>query len=86
MGPYLTVPNKAKEAEDGGNSYVTIHLLNYNYLLKVQFGASCMQGWRNTQEDAHICNVEVEGGGCLFGVFDGHGGMNMAIVIELCRQ
>lgn len=33
-----------------------------------------MQGWRNTQEDSHICALDIEGGGCVFAVFDGHGG------------
>lgn len=76
MGPYLTVPNKTKESEDGSNSIVFITLSYFN-CLQLEFGASCMQGWRNTQEDAHICALDIEGGGCLFAVFDGHGGINI---------
>ena len=33
-----------------------------------------MQGWRNTQEDAHICSINFVEGLSLFAVFDGHGG------------
>jgi serine/threonine protein phosphatase PrpC len=33
-----------------------------------------MQGWRKSMEDSHIANLEMEGGVCVFGVFDGHGG------------
>ena len=34
-----------------------------------------MQGWRRTQEDAHIAHINLEPqGNHLFGVFDGHGG------------
>ena len=39
-----------------------------------------MQGWRSGMEDTHICQAtEIEGGyGSLFGVFDGHGGKEVA--------
>ena len=40
-----------------------------------------MQGWRRTQEDAHIMHeVSLKGGikGMLFGVFDGHGGAEVS--------
>lgn len=39
-----------------------------------------MQGWRSGMEDTHICqSVEIEGSyGQLFGVFDGHGGKEVA--------
>jgi len=34
-----------------------------------------MQGWRNTMEDAHICELDLGDGVSFFGVYDGHGGM-----------
>ncbi len=34
-----------------------------------------MQGWRNTMEDAHICELDMGDGVHFFGVYDGHGGM-----------
>jgi serine/threonine protein phosphatase PrpC len=33
-----------------------------------------MQGWRNTMEDAHICELDLGDGVSFFGVYDGHGG------------
>jgi serine/threonine protein phosphatase PrpC len=39
-----------------------------------RFGYSSMQGWRTDHEDAHICVPELG----LFGVFDGHGGAEVA--------
>lgn len=42
-----------------------------------------MQGWRNTQEDSHITDVESLGPGLeLFGVFDGHGGHQVAAWVK----
>lgn len=38
-----------------------------------------MQGWRNTMEDAHICELDINADGIhCFGVFDGHGGCEVA--------
>lgn len=38
----------------------------------------CMQGWRNTMEDAHTIELELTEGVSLFAVFDGHGGIETA--------
>ena len=35
-----------------------------------------MQGWRKTMEDSHICVTDLGDDIALFGVFDGHGGIN----------
>ena len=61
---------------------------------KIQYAASCMQGWRGTMEDAHLLapsltislkqknrahkKVQLKNFS-LFGVFDGHGGDFSAI-------
>lgn len=65
MGPYLTTPKKEKEVQDGGNE-------------KMTFGACGMQGWRNTMEDSHIANLDLGDGRSFFGVYDGHGGNEVA--------
>ena len=42
-------------------------------LTHLEVGISSQQGWRKTQEDAHI-SAQIEENTLLFGVFDGHGG------------
>lgn len=43
-----------------------------------------MQGWRNGMEDAHICATDIGGEDIsIFGVFDGHGGKEVAKFVEL---
>lgn len=43
-----------------------------------------MQGWRKTMEDAHICDISQGEGGRfqVFGVFDGHGGREIAQFVK----
>jgi serine/threonine protein phosphatase PrpC len=42
-----------------------------------------MQGWRKSMEDSHITHLDViEGEVSLFGVFDGHGGCEVARFVE----
>lgn len=42
-----------------------------------------MQGWRNGMEDSHILEVNIDNTGvCIFGVFDGHGGKEVAKFVE----
>lgn len=65
MGAYLTAPITDKESSDG-----TCDRLSY--------GASSMQGWRRTQEDAHNCIIDIEQGCSFFAVYDGHGGAEVA--------
>ncbi|CAD8176664.1 unnamed protein product [Paramecium pentaurelia] len=69
MGPYLSQPNKNKSTTSGeGKSII--------------FAASEMQGWRNTMEDAHIHVCDLQPDLSIFGVFDGHGGKEVAIFVE----
>ena len=42
-----------------------------------------MQGWRKGMEDAHITALNVSEDVSLFGVFDGHGGPEVAQFVEL---
>lgn len=45
----------------------------------LQYGVSGMQGWRMSMEDAHCCLPNIDGKStALFGVFDGHGGKEVA--------
>lgn len=37
-----------------------------------------MQGWRKGMEDAHIAALDIEPDISVFGVFDGHGGCEVA--------
>jgi len=69
MGPYLGTPNVEKESENG-NSDVC------------KWGATSMQGWRKSQEDAHISRTDLPDGVCCFAVFDGHGGKEVSIWVK----
>jgi serine/threonine protein phosphatase PrpC len=44
-----------------------------------------MQGWRLNMEDAHVSNAKFQDSNdkALFGVFDGHGGREVAIYCNL---
>ena len=61
MGPYLSEPIRLKESECGANEYI-------------RFGVSQMQGWRKTQEDAYLAEINLDDEQGIFGVFDGHVG------------
>ena len=69
MGPYLSAPITNKESTEGSSG-------------RVRYGATHMQGWRNTMEDAHVTNLTLPGGAACFGVFDGHGGKEVAIFAQ----
>ncbi|EDW72083.1 uncharacterized protein Dwil_GK10630 [Drosophila willistoni] len=65
MGAYLSSPKTDKASTD-----------EFNDLLVV--GASSMQGWRNSQEDAHNSILNFDENTSLFAVYDGHGGAEVA--------
>ena len=65
MGSYLSTPVTEKESDDGTS------------VLGHAYGVSSMQGWRRSQEDAHII-ADLGSGTELFGVFDGHGGREVS--------
>jgi len=69
MGAFLDKPLREKTRETGTNNGIT-------------FALSSMQGWRQEQEDAHICKSELDTEkfkkwSCYM-VFDGHGGHDVA--------
>ena len=65
MGAYLSEPITKKVSSDEAGR-------------NVAFGASSMQGWRISQEDAHNCCIEFDENVSLFAVYDGHGGHEVA--------
>ena len=69
MGAYLSTPDLEKETSTKTSKYD-----KYN----ITYSATCMQGWRKSQEDAHIAApIPCDGGddeAMVFAVFDGHGG------------
>jgi len=69
MGIYLASPNREK------------HSFEESYG-KMKYGASGMQGWRVNMEDSHISKFNIAPETNLFGVFDGHGGKEVARFVE----
>lgn len=70
MGPglvYLDKPNKTKKSTDGETA-------------SLYYGSCSMQGWRINMEDAHLAVIGFGGdpSACLFAIFDGHGGREVA--------
>ncbi|GLV32541.1 uncharacterized protein CBL_00749 [Carabus blaptoides fortunei] len=66
MGAYLSEPITHKISSDNDSE-------------RVRYGASSMQGWRVSQEDAHNCVIEFDKQTSLFAVYDGHGGHEVAL-------
>ncbi|GJQ71571.1 hypothetical protein Trydic_g11276 [Trypoxylus dichotomus] len=46
---------------------------------KLNCGASSMQGWRDSQQDAHNCIIDFDKDTSYFAVYDGHGGKEVAL-------
>ncbi|KAG0212338.1 Protein phosphatase 2C 2 [Mortierella sp. GBA30] len=67
MGQTLSAPITEKHSSAGHNE-------------RLAYGASAMQGWRITMEDAHTTLLELEDAKdtAFFAVYDGHGGPNVA--------
>ena len=70
MGDFLSTPNREKHSESGQGG-------------NVRYVATGMQGWRRSMEDAHIAHVNIDNTGVsIFGVFDGHGGQEVALFVK----
>ncbi|KAH8413812.1 hypothetical protein KR222_008726 [Zaprionus bogoriensis] len=65
MGAYLSHPKTDKASTDEFNDMLVV-------------GASSMQGWRNSQEDAHNSILNFDTNTSFFAVYDGHGGAEVA--------
>lgn len=70
---FYSGPSTAKESSHGNSS-----------TLGLFWGISCMQGWRDRMEDAHIAIPRLPRwrDTAVFGVFDGHGGEQVARFVE----
>jgi protein phosphatase 2C family protein 2/3 len=67
MGQTLSEPVKEKHSDIGFDE-------------RLLFASSAMQGWRISMEDAHTTELTLKDkkGYSFFGVYDGHGGQNIA--------
>lgn len=65
MGVYLSKANTTKDSSQGESA-------------QLRFATCSMQGWRVNMEDAHIADVSKDSPVSIFGVFDGHGGQEVA--------
>lgn len=72
MGAYLSSPVTEKEMFEGDG-------------VTMRYGGSSMQGWRRTMEDAHLAETALpeDPDTAIFGVFDGHGGAEVA---KFCQK
>ena len=65
MGTFLSKPKFEKHSTGENGEHLA-------------YGASSMQGWRASQEDAHNSIVSFDAGKSLFAVYDGQGGHKVA--------
>lgn len=70
MGAYLSEPVTEKLSSDEGGEWLL-------------YGASSMQGWRVSQEDAHNAVLNFDKDTHLFAVYDGHGGHEVSAYTAL---
>lgn len=80
MGIYLSTPSTTIDSEEGEGG-------------GIHYGVADMQGWRKSMEDAHITLVDMNKSAdgsksngtmmSLFGVFDGHGGKEVAKFVRI---
>lgn len=68
MGAYLSSPKTTKTTTNGEGR-------------TMQYASSEMQGWRISMEDAKLTNLTLDANTAVFGVFDGHGGKEVAIFV-----
>merc|ERR1712179_14487 len=71
-GAYLSVPKTEKDSADETCAAKGLRV-----------GSSSMQGWRVSQEDAHNAIIDYDENASFFGVYDGHGGSEVALYTSL---
>jgi len=64
-----TLPITTKDSKTGANNFL-------------KFSACSMQGWRLVHEDSQIAELTLPNGEAIFGVFDGHGGKEVALYVR----
>lgn len=69
MGDYLSKANTTKHTEVNQNG-------------RLRYSCTGMQGWRRTMEDSHIADMSIADDVAIFGVFDGHGGAEVALFVK----
>lgn len=69
MGGYQSAPNTVKSTQIGASD-------------RLKYAVTAMQGWRETMEDAHICQVALDEETSLFAVLDGHGGREVSTFVS----
>jgi len=69
MGDHLSTPDRNKDFDKGQSK-------------ELRFVACGMLGWRRSMEDSHIAELDLGNGVSYFGVFDGHGGAEVAIFVK----
>ena len=62
----------------------TDYLTNWKMYEILKYGLCSMQGWRRTMEDTHLIklNVGTNNNTHIFGIFDGHGGREVANYVK----
>ena len=55
---------------------------HYGNSRQLRYCHTTIQGWRPSNEDAHVACLDIGNGNSFFGVFDGHGGPEVAIYVS----
>jgi serine/threonine protein phosphatase PrpC len=55
---------------------------NWNVGYLQYFKQIYLKGWRKTMEDTFIMNADLTDDCSVFGIFDGHGGREVALYVE----
>ena len=75
MGIYLSNPKTEKSLDKGEDSQVKWAAMGMQ-------GNFVTAGWRTKMEDSHIAQTGLANNVSVFGVFDGHGGAEVAIFVK----
>ncbi len=76
MGIYLSSPKTEKSLDRGENGNVKWVAMG------MQGKIINFEGWRTKMEDTHIAQTNLPNDVSVFGVFDGHGGAEVALYVK----